>query len=194
MSIQIKSSLNPSYDANPTALHLLQPITRMLNLPLLLPSLLLLVVIRELALCSQPYTVLGLRGRGSHGRGLEKPLHALPLSDEPVKPVELPYGWHIPTTRLERCSCLFEGPCAFSSCQYDDKERVQDPWELVTLNLALDSPNAQRLEIQILVGDRRGDLQAGGIWDGLYDPFVFRLGRFGCFDGSSTAGEAGRGE
>ncbi|KAH6880191.1 hypothetical protein BKA70DRAFT_193267 [Coprinopsis sp. MPI-PUGE-AT-0042] len=108
--------------------------------------LLLLVDIHKLALCSQPYTVLRLRGRGS--RELEKPLCAVPLSDEPVKPVELPYGWHIPTTRLERCSCLFEGPCAFSSCQYNDKESVQDQWELVTRHLALDSPNAQRLEIQ----------------------------------------------
>ncbi|KAH6880202.1 hypothetical protein BKA70DRAFT_1344238 [Coprinopsis sp. MPI-PUGE-AT-0042] len=59
--------------------------------------------IHELVLCSQPYTVPGLRGPGS--RELEKPAHALPLSQ--TSQWNCPHGWHIPTTRLERCSRLF---------------------------------------------------------------------------------------
>ncbi|KAH6880196.1 hypothetical protein BKA70DRAFT_1207087 [Coprinopsis sp. MPI-PUGE-AT-0042] len=84
MSVHAESSLNPSYSTHSTILSTFSnpspdcSVYLYNNLPPLL-----LMDIHELVLCGQPYTVLGLRGRGS--RELEKPTHALPLSDEPVE-------------------------------------------------------------------------------------------------------------
>ncbi|KAH6871455.1 hypothetical protein BKA70DRAFT_1355751, partial [Coprinopsis sp. MPI-PUGE-AT-0042] len=167
MSIQVDSSLKPSYGAHPTILSTLSnpspecPVYLYYNLPPLL-----FVDIHELGLRSDHYTVLGLRGRGS--RELEKPVHALPLSDAPVellmrlapsndtsREVQLPIHVRYAEPLGEDLTLPFEGPRAFSSCDYSNDEGMQDPWALVTRHLDCGAPN-KRLEIHVPVGDRQG--------------------------------------
>ncbi|EFI27986.1 hypothetical protein CC1G_14478 [Coprinopsis cinerea okayama7 len=86
-SLKITSQLDPAQGAHPT-------VVSSLSVPAL-PSdscsvylyytfpPLLFVDAHELALRSQQYTLVGLRGRGS--RELEKPVHALPLDEGDVE-------------------------------------------------------------------------------------------------------------
>ncbi|KAH6880219.1 hypothetical protein BKA70DRAFT_1344333, partial [Coprinopsis sp. MPI-PUGE-AT-0042] len=167
MSIQVDSSLNPSYGGHPTILSTLSNPSPECSVYLYytLPPL-LFVDVHELALRSDHYTVLGLRGRGS--RELEKPVHALPLYDEPVelltrltpsnhtsREVQLPIHVRYAEPLGEDLTLPFDSPLAFSSCDYSNDEGMQDPWALVTRCLDLGAPN-KRLEIHVPVGDRQG--------------------------------------
>ncbi|KAH6880187.1 hypothetical protein BKA70DRAFT_1447475 [Coprinopsis sp. MPI-PUGE-AT-0042] len=118
---------------------------------------------------AQP-TLYRARSTRSGSRELKKPMHALPLFDEPVEllarhtpsndtlqEVQVPIHMRDAEPLGEDLALPFEGPRAFFSCDYDG--RVQDPWFLVTRHLDSDSPDAQRLEIHVPVGDRQVDLQ-----------------------------------
>jgi PIG-X / PBN1 len=172
--IPIHSTLNPSYGAHPTivsSLSFSSPPECPVYLHYTLPPL-LIVDIHELSLRSEHYTVLGLRGRGS--RELERPVHALPLSDEPVEvmtrlhdvqnetmTVQLPVHVRYAEPLGGEMVLSFDGPRAFSSCDFD-LEKPQDPWELVARHLqdSRNPPQKQELlEIPVPVGDRQGDLQ-----------------------------------